>query len=189
MPASAPRPVPTMIAVGVARPIAHGQAMTRTLTNAVSAYVNCGSGPPANHSTNVADATIRTIGTKTSRDPVGKALDGRLRALRTTDELDDASERRVAPDTRGAHDERPGRVERRPDDLVTQRHDDRIGSPVSIEASMAEPPSTTIAVDRDPLARADAQQRPDRHGLERHLGVGARRGLRPRRWPSSGSGP
>ena len=27
MPASAPRPVPTMIAVGVARPIAHGQAM------------------------------------------------------------------------------------------------------------------------------------------------------------------
>ena len=28
MPASAPRPVPTMIAVGVARPIAHGQAMT-----------------------------------------------------------------------------------------------------------------------------------------------------------------
>ena len=30
VPASAPRPVPTMIAVGVARPIAHGQAMTRT---------------------------------------------------------------------------------------------------------------------------------------------------------------
>ena len=36
-PASAPRPVPTMIAVGVARPMAHGQAMTRTLMNAASA--------------------------------------------------------------------------------------------------------------------------------------------------------
>ena len=32
MPCSAPMPVPTMMAVGVARPIAHGQAMMRTAT-------------------------------------------------------------------------------------------------------------------------------------------------------------
>ncbi len=45
IPASAPRPVPTMIAVGVARPIAHGQATITTAMNAVSARVRRGSGP------------------------------------------------------------------------------------------------------------------------------------------------
>ena len=34
MPFSAPLPVPTMMAVGVARPSAHGQAMTSTATEA-----------------------------------------------------------------------------------------------------------------------------------------------------------
>ena len=34
MPFSAPLPVPTMMAVGVARPMAHGQAMITTETNA-----------------------------------------------------------------------------------------------------------------------------------------------------------
>jgi hypothetical protein len=38
-------PVPTMIAVGVARPIAQGQAMTTTVMNATSACVTRGSGP------------------------------------------------------------------------------------------------------------------------------------------------
>ena len=37
MPSCAPRPVPTMIAVGVARPSAHGQAMISTATAAVNA--------------------------------------------------------------------------------------------------------------------------------------------------------
>src|SRR3984893_2271727 len=37
MPSCAPRPVPTRIAVGVARPIAHGQAMISTATAAVNA--------------------------------------------------------------------------------------------------------------------------------------------------------
>ena len=55
-----------MIAVGVARPIAHGQAMTTTPMNAVSASVMRGSGPNASHTTNVPAATTRTIGTKTS---------------------------------------------------------------------------------------------------------------------------
>ena len=36
-PSCAPRPVPTMIAVGVARPSAHGQAMTSTVTALISA--------------------------------------------------------------------------------------------------------------------------------------------------------
>ena len=65
MPASAPLPVPTMIAVGVARPMAHGQAMIRTPMNAVSASVSRGSGPNASQTTNVAAATASTAGTKT----------------------------------------------------------------------------------------------------------------------------
>ena len=66
IPASAPRPVPTMIAVGVASPIAHGQAMTTTLMNAVSASVSLGSGPNVTQIANVTAATTRTNGTKTS---------------------------------------------------------------------------------------------------------------------------
>ena len=45
MPASAPRPVPTMIAVGVASPSAHGHAMISTATKFNSAYVSLGWGP------------------------------------------------------------------------------------------------------------------------------------------------
>ena len=37
MPARAPRPTPTMIDIGVARPSAQGQAMMRTVTAATSA--------------------------------------------------------------------------------------------------------------------------------------------------------
>ena len=42
-----------MIAVGVARPIAHGHAMITTPMNAVSASVSRGSGPTAHQATNV----------------------------------------------------------------------------------------------------------------------------------------
>ena len=66
IPASAPRPVPTMMAVGVARPIAQGQAMTRTAMNDVKANVRLGSGPATNQTTNVRAARPRTIGTKTA---------------------------------------------------------------------------------------------------------------------------
>ena len=44
-PASAPRPVPTMIDIGVARPSAHGQAMISTATALTSACASRGSGP------------------------------------------------------------------------------------------------------------------------------------------------
>ena len=40
MPRSAPLPMPTMMAVGVASPRAHGQAMMSTVTNASSPCVN-----------------------------------------------------------------------------------------------------------------------------------------------------
>ena len=65
MPFSAPLPVPTMIAVGVARPRAHGQAMMSTATAASMASVKLGSGPNASHTAKVTPAMAKTVGTKT----------------------------------------------------------------------------------------------------------------------------
>ena len=53
-----------MIAVGVASPMAHGQAMTTTVMNAASARVSFGSGPSRHQSANVSAPIARTTGTK-----------------------------------------------------------------------------------------------------------------------------
>ena len=64
MPSWAPRPVPTRMAVGVARPIAHGQAMISTATAAVNAApAGC---PAARPPVSVAAATTMTTGTNTA---------------------------------------------------------------------------------------------------------------------------
>ncbi len=62
-PISAPRPVPTMIEVGVARPIAQGQAMMSTATALTSAKVSAGEGPKNSQTRKVATATAMTAGT------------------------------------------------------------------------------------------------------------------------------
>ena len=62
-PSSAPRPVPTMIEVGVARPIAQGQAIISTATLATSANPNDGCGPTASQIRKVAAAIAMTAGT------------------------------------------------------------------------------------------------------------------------------
>ena len=64
MPRSAPFPVPTMMAVGVANPSAHGQAMMRTATKLVRPKMNAGSGPKANQTAKVTPAITITAGTK-----------------------------------------------------------------------------------------------------------------------------
>src|SRR5206468_1859260 len=62
-PAWAPRPVPTMIDIGVARPRAHGQAMMRTATALTTAYAKRGSGPKNPHPSDVTTAMSTTAGT------------------------------------------------------------------------------------------------------------------------------
>ena len=62
-PTCAPRPVPTMMAVGVARPSAHGQAMTSTATAFTSAGAS--SPPMPHHSAKVAALIATTTGTNT----------------------------------------------------------------------------------------------------------------------------
>ena len=64
MPSWAPRPVPTMRAVGVASPIAHGHAMMSTATAAVNA--DDAATPASSHPASVASATRITAGTKIS---------------------------------------------------------------------------------------------------------------------------
>ena len=63
MPLLAPRPVPTMIAVGVARPSAHGQDTTSTDTAIVSANSNVA--PHSSHTTAATTAMAITTGTNT----------------------------------------------------------------------------------------------------------------------------
>ena len=171
MPASAPRPVPTMIAVGVARPIAHGQAMTRTAMNAVSASVSRGSGPTTNQTTNVAAATTRTTGTNTSATRSARRWIGAF----------EPCARWTRSTIRASAVSRPTRVARMtnvpvvfcvapmtssPGPTMTG-----IGSPVSIDSSTADAALDDDAVDGDAVAGPDPQEVADRDGLERGLVV------------------
>jgi len=72
MPISAPLPVPTITAVGVARPMAQGQAMTRTATMLIKALVKTvtsepgGTGTRKNQTRKVTREMAITTGTKTA---------------------------------------------------------------------------------------------------------------------------
>ena len=63
-PISAPLPVPTMIAVGVASPSAHGQAIISTETKTNVENVKAGAGPSSIQNRKAAPAAIMTAGTK-----------------------------------------------------------------------------------------------------------------------------
>ena len=62
MPFLAPRPVPTIMAVGVAKPKAHGQEITRTDTAISSA--NSQEYPHSIHTIAAITAMVITVGTK-----------------------------------------------------------------------------------------------------------------------------
>ncbi len=150
--------------------------------NEVSASVRRGSGPATNQMTNVDRRHDQDERHEDLGDPVGEALDRRLRALGALDEVDDAGQRGVAPDAGRAHDERAGRVQGRPDDLVARPDRDRdrlAGQHRRVDRRAA---LDHDAVDRDAVAGPDAQQVADRDGLERDLVVHA---VARRREPSS----
>ncbi len=143
IPASAPLPVPTMIAVGVASPIAHGHAITTTPMNAVSESVSRGSGPSTNHSTKVSAATAITAGTNTSLIRSASRWIGAL----------DPWARWTSSTIRASAVSRPTRVARMTNEPVVLRVAPMtsspvafvlgIGSPVSIDSSTGDAPSTT----------------------------------------------
>ena len=91
-------------------------------------------------------------------DPVGQALDRRLRALGMLDERDDPGERRIGPDSRRTEDERPGAIQRGPDHLVTGRLGDRHRLAGEHRLVDGRGPLDDDAVDRHLVARPDSQQ-------------------------------
>ncbi len=132
-----------MIAVGVARPIAHGQAMITTPMNAVSASVNRGSGPASIQIAKVAAAITSTAGTNTSLTRSASRWIGAL----------DPCARWTSSTIRASAVSRPTRVARMTNEPVVLRVAPMtssptrlvagIGSPVSIDSSTADVPSTT----------------------------------------------
>src|SRR5262249_10231774 len=61
-PTWAPRPTPTMIDIGVAKPSAQGQAMINTVTAATSPNAKRGCGPYRLHHANATSGTATTVG-------------------------------------------------------------------------------------------------------------------------------
>ena len=141
IPSCAPRPVPTMSAVGVARPRAHGQAMIKTATAAVKASVV--GAPAPSQKPRVATAIAMTTGTKiaeirsanrwTSALPVWASWTSwAMRASAVS------APTRVASTTR-----RPEVLTVAPTTASPGPTSTGTGSPVSNDVSTAERPSTT----------------------------------------------
>ena len=81
-PACAPRPTPTMIDIGVARPSAQGQAMISTLTAATRPKASRGSGPNQAQAPNASERHDDDGRHEPAGDLIGQPLDRRARALR-----------------------------------------------------------------------------------------------------------
>ena len=122
-PSWAPRPVPTISAVGVASPSAQGQAMISTATAAVNAKLALSPVPSQNPS--VAERERDHDGHEDAGDAVGEALDRGLAGLGVLDEAGDLGQRGVGADLGGAHDQAAAGVDRRARDLGPGRDLDR----------------------------------------------------------------
>ena len=159
-PACAPRPTPTMIDIGVARPSAQGQAMMRTATAATR--------PIGEARLRAADRPGHEGQRSRPRSPPGRTSRttwsarrwiGARRALRLGDHLHDPREHACrAPTLSASMTKRAGLIERarrspcRRPPCVTG-----MDSPVTIDSSTELRPSIELAVDRHLLARAHAQ--------------------------------
>ena len=117
--------MPTISAVGVASPIAHGQAMISTATAAVNAVA--APAPASSQPASVTSAIAITIGTKIGGDTVGEPLHRCLPCLRLLDETCDLGERGVGADLARTNDESAGGVDRRAGELAAGADLDRDG--------------------------------------------------------------
>ncbi len=141
MPSWAPRPVPTISAVGVASPRAHGQAMIRTATAAVKAAT--APAPLPSQYPKVPTASAMTTGTKTAEIRSARRWAAALpfcasstsRAIRASWVSEPT---RVASTT-----SRPPALTVAPVTVSPGETSTGTDSPVSIEASTADAPSTT----------------------------------------------
>ena len=140
-PSCAPRPVPTRIAVGVARPSAHGHAMMSTATAAVNAWAV--PWPTRRWPTRVSSATTTTTGTNTCEMRSTSRSTGALPAWASRTSLPICASvvsepMRVASTTRRPDVFRVAPVTGDPSSTSTGTD-----SPVSMDSSTAECPAIT----------------------------------------------
>ena len=140
-PSCAPRPVPTMIAIGVASPSAHGQAMMSTATAAVNA-IDAGS-PTASQKPRVATASPITIGTNTAEMRSARRCTGALPAWASCTSRAIWASCVSAPTLVARTTSRPPAFTVAPTTASPAPTSTGTGSPVTSEASIAEVPSST----------------------------------------------
>ena len=171
-PSCAPRPTPTMMDIGVASPSAHGHAMMSTATALTMACARRGSGPMKNHSAKVSTATPSTAGTNQPATLSASAWIGaRLRCASATICTIRASI--VSPPTRSA------RMRKLPVPLIvppvtgsSAAFSTGIGSPVSMDSSTFDFPSSTTPSTGILSPGRTRSGRAFRHLIERHLALG-----------------
>ncbi len=141
MPSWAPRPVPTISAVGVARPSAHGQAMISTATAAVNASVALPL--TASQATSVTRAMTSTAGTKTAEIRSASRCAAALPFCASSTSLAIRASWVSAPTRVASITSRPPELTVAPVTLSPGEASVGTDSPVSSEVSTAELPSTT----------------------------------------------
>ncbi len=143
MPSSAPLPVPTMMAVGVARPRAQGQAMTSTATKLSRARLNTGSTPASIQTTKVSRAMPMTVGTKTAATLSARRWMGALEPWASST-MRMIWARTVSRPTRSARKRKvPVPLMVAPTTSSPGFFSTGMGSPVSMDSSTALAPSVT----------------------------------------------
>jgi hypothetical protein len=133
--------VPTISAVGVARPSAHGQAMMSTATAAVNASVALP--PSASHATSVAADSAITAGTKTLDTRSASRWTGALPACASVTSQAIWATAVSAPTLVARTTSRPPALTVAPATSAPGPTSTGTGSPVSMLMSIAEEPSST----------------------------------------------
>ncbi len=177
IPRLAPRPEPTMIAVGVARPSASGHVITTTvMANSSASWTSRPTTP--HHTRKVSAPPIERDQHEPEGGPVGKPLAGRLRVLGLLHELHDLRQRGVGADGGRAGAHGPVLVDRPAHEAVARPLVHRQALPGDGRLVDVALPLEHLAVDRDLGTGPDQQQVPDAHLSRRDLDRARRRGSR-----------
>ncbi len=142
MPSWAPRPVPTISAVGVASPSAHGQAMISTATAAVNAATVSPVTP--SQTPNVPAASSSTTGTKIPEIRSASRCTSALPFCASSTSRAIRASWVSAPTRVASTTSRPPALTVAPVTVSPTATSTGTDSPVSMAASTAEAPSTTV---------------------------------------------
>jgi hypothetical protein len=163
MPRRAPTPMPTMIAVGVAKPSEHGQAMSSTAGwHEALVDISCEEIPTDCRCECDAEHDRHEY----SGYPVGKLLNGGLVSLSLGDHPDDLRQNRILPDLSRRHLERATDVDGRAEDFVALHLGNRHAFARQQRLVHAGGPVRNRAIDRHFFARPHLQKVADLHLID-----------------------